>query len=182
MSYKSPFLIIFFFAFSYRFLYYLSCFLKICHYKKLYQQYLNGKYNSFSIYTAPIKKLFKQAEVKDAAIPVIEPVGFGYIQTSTTSVIENITVKRTDIISSFTRMLLQAQGTFRMHLLECFSPLYWIQLIFFFPLKACSYLGISEEKAISKLFQIIYWITAPLLLVFRSQLYQFIVQLLQQAQ
>lgn len=68
-----------------------------------------------------------------------------------------------------------------MNMMECISPLYWVQLVVFLPVKLCGYLGISETKAIPKLLQAVYWLLAPLLLIFRSQLYEFIVQLLQQA-
>lgn len=66
-----------------------------------------------------------------------------------------------------------------MSLLECFSPLYWIQLLFFLPSKLCEFLGISGDRIAIKILQIIYWILTPLILCFRSQLYDLIIQLLQ---
>lgn len=73
----------------------------------------------------------------------------------------------------------QAKGYFRMSLLECFSPLYWVQLAFFLPSKLCEILGISGDKLVIKIMQVAYWCLTPLILCFRTQLYEFIIQLLQ---
>lgn len=89
--------------------------------------------------------------------------------------------RREDVMALALGMFSKAKGTFRMNMMECISPLYWVQLVVFLPVKLCGYLGISETKAIPKLLQAVYWLSAPLLLIFRSQLYEFIVQLLQQA-
>ena len=68
-----------------------------------------------------------------------------------------------------------------MNILECLSPLYWVQLVAFLPSKLCEYFGVSEKKFAPKIFQLLYWVLTPLLLCFRTQLYDFIVQLLQKA-
>lgn len=68
-----------------------------------------------------------------------------------------------------------------MSMLECLSPLYWIQLLFFLPSKLCEFLGISGDKIAIKVLQIVYWVLTPLVLCFRSQLYSFVTQLLQNA-
>ena len=167
---------------SYRLLFCLSAIFRTIYYERLYNQYLAGKIDDFAVYTAPIKKLMKQAGVSDTLIPHVEYVGFNQIRRSNVSLLDNLHVKQENIVGYTHQMLSKAKGTFRMNLLECISPLYWLQLIFFLPVKLCGYLGYSENGAIPKLLQLIYWITTPLLLAFRSQLYQFIIQLFQQAQ
>ena len=79
------------------------------------------------------------------------------------------------MVNSFIR----AKGYFRMCLLECISPLYWVQLVVFLPGKMLGYAGISSDKMISKFLQIAYWLLTPLFLCFRTQIYDFIIQLLQ---
>lgn len=69
-----------------------------------------------------------------------------------------------------------AQG---MGVLECLSPLYWVQLIIFLPVKLCELSGISGDKLAVKIIQIIYWGLTPLFLCFRTEMYDFVIHLLQ---
>ena len=166
---------------GYRFLFCLSGFLRTLYYEKQYKDYIFGKRNDFAACTAPVKKLFKQAGLMDTTFTESVLAGYGQISTGRASVVENLNFRREDVMALALGMFSKAKGTFRMNMMECISPLYWVQLVVFLPVKLCGYLGISETKAIPKLLQAVYWLSAPLLLVFRSQLYEFIVQLLQQA-
>lgn len=167
---------------GYRFLFCLSGLLRTMYYERLYMDYLAGKHGEFASCTAPVKKLFKQAGVTDATVAHVEYVGFDKIRTGNARVTENLAVKREDVATHVLGMFAKAKGTFRMNLLECVSPLYWVQLILFLPVKLCGYLGVDETRAIPKLLQVLYWVSAPLLLIFRTQLYEAVLQLLQQAQ
>lgn len=166
----------------YRFLFCLSGFMRAVYYEQKYEQYIAGKLSEFASYTAPVKKLLKQAAVSDTTVADTEFIGYGQIRSFNASVMENLTAKRVDIIANVLAMLAKAKGTFRMKLLECFSPLYWVQLAVFLPAKLCTYLGISDTALISKILQVAYWLAMPLFLFFRAQLYDFIVQMVQQAQ
>lgn len=167
---------------AYRILFCLSGYIRAAYYERKYKKYISGKGEEFAIYTAPIRKLLKQAGIPDSTVTAVDSLGHGQFQAVQVSVVENLTVKRGDVIADALNMLSKIKGTFLMNLRECFSPLYWVQLVLFFPIKLCEYLGISGDKLVPKLIQILYWISAPLLLLFRTQLYEFIVQLFQQAQ
>lgn len=166
---------------GYRICFCLSGYIRVSYYENKYKQYITGKGDEFASHTAPIKKLLKQAGISDSTITAVDFLGYGHFQTAQASVVENLSVKRGDVIADALNMLAKAKGTFLMNLRECFSPLYWVQLVLFLPVKLCEYLGVSGDKLVPKLLQLLYWISAPLLLIFRSQLYEFVVQLLQQA-
>lgn len=167
---------------GYRFLFCLSGLLRTVYYERLYTDYLKGTRGEFASCTAPVKKLFKQAGVTDATVADVEYVGYNQIRTGTARVTENLAIKREDVAAHVMGMFAKAKGTFRMNLLECISPLYWVQLILFLPVKLCGYFGIDETKAVPKLLQALYWVLTPLILVFRAQLYEVVFQLLQQVQ
>lgn len=173
------FLIVFAAILSYRVAFCLSGYLRTIYYEKKYNAYLTGKGEIFTLYSAPVRKLFKQAKVSTPLIALCEPVGFGKIRTANVSVFDNMANKRQDTVGHMMNSFAQARGYFRMGLLECFSPLYWIQMIFFLPSKLCEFLGVSIDKLAIKVMQVAYWVLTPLILCFRTQLYEFIVQLLQ---
>ena len=141
---------------------------------------MTDKGEVFTLYTAPVKKLFKQAHIPAPMIPFSEPIGYRQVMTASASVFDNMANKRQDTVCHMMNSFIQAKGYFRMSLLECFSPLHWVQLLFFLPSKLCEYLGISSDKIAIKVFQLVYWVLTPLILCFRTQLYNFVLQLLQQ--
>ncbi len=55
-------------------------------------------------------------------------------------------------------------------ILESLNPLYWIDAIINLPKKALLYLGMSPESVFIKLFQIIWWITMPIFILYRDKL------------
>lgn len=167
---------------GYRILFCLSGYIRADYYERKYKKYITGKETDFASCTAPIKKLLKQAKIPDSTVTVVEPIGYGNYQSVQVSVLENLSVKRSDVMADALNMLAKVKGTFLMNLRECFSPLYWVQLVLFLPVKLCDYLGVSENHLIPKLLQVVYWVLVPLLLVLRNQLYNLIIQLIQQAE
>ena len=174
------FLTAFFAILAYRAVFCASGYARVVYYEKKYREYLTDKGEVFTLYTAPVKKLFKQAHISAPMIPFSEPVGYGQVMTASASVFDNMANKRQDTVCHMMNSFIQAKGFFRMSLLECFSPLHWVQLLFFLPSKLCEYLGISSDKIAIKVFQLVYWVLTPLILCFRTQLYNFVIQLLQQ--
>ena len=164
----------------YRIVFCLSGFLRTIYYEKKYKEYLSGNGKDFSFYSTAVKKLFHQASVQDIAVSFTERAGYGYFRNCETSLFLNLSNTREDVVDGMKKCFLEAKGTFLTRFLECFSPLYWIQVVVFFPRKICEFFEISEKSIASKILQMIYWIAAPLLLVFRNELYQFIVHLIQQ--
>lgn len=163
----------------YRIVFCVSGYIRTVYYEKKYKAYLAGDGEVFTLYAASVQKLFKQAEIPAPLLPLCEPVGYGKIRTANVSVFENMANKRQDTVYHMANSFIRAKGYFRMCLLECISPLYWVQLVVFLPGKMLGYVGISSDKMISKFLQIAYWLLTPLFLCFRTQIYDFIIQLLQ---
>ena len=174
------FFLVFFAVLGYRTVFCASGYVRTIYYEKKYMEYLTDKGEVFTLYAAPVKKLFKQAHIPAPMIPFSEPIGYRQIMTASASVFDNMANKRQDTVCHMRSSFIQAKGYFQMSLLECFSPLHWVQLLFFLPSKLCEYLGISSDKIAIKVFQLVYWALTPLILCFRTQLYNFIIQLLQQ--
>lgn len=172
------FLILFGIVLLYRFTFCLSGLLRTVFYEQKYKKYIKREINNFALYTTPANKLFKQAHVKDMAITRVESVG-GYLRAGDVSVFDNISVRRDEVIEAVLRSFSEAKGTFRMGLLECFSPLFWIHTVVFLPIKLCEFMGLSEKKVLSKILQVAYWFLTPIFIIFRDELYQLIVRLLQ---
>lgn len=175
------FLIAFCTILAYRTVFCISGYARAVYYEKKYNAYLTGKGGVFTLYAAPARKLFKQAKISTPIVPYCEPVGYGKVMTTRVYVFDNMANKRQDVVCHMMNSFTQAKGYFRMSMLECLSPLYWIQLLFFLPSKLCEFLGISGDKIAIKVLQIVYWVLTPLVLCFRSQLYGFVTQLLQNA-
>lgn len=165
----------------YRAVYCISGILRTIYYEKKYDKYLSGKGRDFSFYSTAVKKLFHQASVSDIAVSFTERAGYGYFRSCETSLFLNLSNTREDIVSGVKKCFSEAKGTFCTRLLECFSPLYWIQIVVFLPRKICEFFEIPDKCMSAKVLQLIYWIAAPLLLAFRNELYQFIIHLIQQA-
>lgn len=67
------FLIVFAAILSYRVAFCLSGYLRTIYYEKKYNAYLTGKWEIFTLYSAPVRKLFKQAKVSTPLIALCEP-------------------------------------------------------------------------------------------------------------
>lgn len=164
---------------EYRFAFCVSGLLRTNYYEKKYFRYLKGQESTFLLYVAPTQKLFRQAHVTDSKVPHCAPIGYGKVMTMTVSVFDNLANKRQDVAALVMTGFQEAKGYFRMGVLECLSPLYWVQLIIFLPVKLCELSGISGDKLAVKIIQIIYWGLTPLFLCFRTEMYDFVIHLLQ---
>jgi len=122
-----------------------------------YAQYVKEPDWEFVEHKHQILNLLERAGVSDATVPLVEPVGFGYIRTGDVSVQENITVRRKDVVDSFIDMLHQAIGVYRSRMLETFNPLYWIEFIIHLPKQTLRYLGAAPESVVIKIAQLLYW-------------------------
>lgn len=124
----------------------------------------------------------KYAGVKDKYIPIVQPVGYGKLASSTVSVLTNISINRQDIASNAMDCLLEAKGNYWSRFINSFNPFYWLRLIIFIPKYIFSYLGLKEESALIKIFQLIYWLLAviftSLLSVFPEEIKNFIFSIL----
>lgn len=147
--------------------------------KSLYMDSLKESGKSFEEYIPRAKKLFKDARLDKTMIPVMEPVGFGKVVSMNAQLTENLNIKRVNIVANTIPLFDEMIGVFKMRLRESFSVRYWIETILFLPQKAISYIGF-EENILSRVVQIVYWILVPLLIAFRSNVYEYISKLFSQ--
>lgn len=152
--------------------------------KRLREKYKDSFKNDgkpFEEYIPKTRKMFIDIGAGNTAIPVAQPLGYHQIATTNAEIIKNLDSRRSDIVDTIMVLFDEAVGTYRMRMVESISPSYWIETLLFLPSRALKYLGCEPDKLISKLFQLIYWIAVPLFIAFRSELYQHLLLLLQQA-
>lgn len=151
-------------------------------YKAKYLDYVSQQNFNFSVYAPSIRKLFKCAGIIEALIPICEPIGWGKLFTGNASLFDNMGYLREDVPPRMINAFAKAEGTFRMRIMECFSPLYWIECILFLPKKLVGYLGFKEDGIAAKLLQVIYWIATPVFIAVRTSIYGYITDLLRNIQ
>jgi hypothetical protein len=113
-----------------------------------------------------IVRLFKNAGIQDQTLPSIDPIGFGYVQTSHPTVFNNLTFKRNDFVNATIGMFYESIGVYRYRMLETINPLYWIESIIFLPKTLLNYLGVSPESVVIKIVQLFYWVISAFILFF----------------
>ncbi|WP_432353895.1 hypothetical protein [Anaerotruncus rubiinfantis] len=143
-------------------------------YRKIYHDYLSGKGGDIVEHVPSIEKLMSKANVEDKSIPAAQPIGYMQVATYTASVITNISSLRADIACGVDNILLKTIGTFKMRLLESFSPVYWLDTIIFLPREIFKYFGADSNSIGGKVLQLLWWILAPIAIIFRENLIQFI--------
>lgn len=176
-----PLLIVFISCFAYKLLANVSNFLRTRHYKELYLQSLT-KNSSVDIleYKSAILQLFRTAGVEDSLISYANPTGYGMLATGTASAFQNIASNRQDVVVAIYRGFSEAHGTFKRRIFETFSPLYWVNCVVFLPKSLFCYLGIKSDSIFIKIFQLLYWLAAPALILIRQDVYQHIASLIGQ--
>ena len=171
-------LLLFVCVFAYRLAVNISALIRLNYYDKAYTMYLSHPEKNFGEYTAAITALFKMAGLKDRQIPFVKPMGYGQLLQGHTLLFSNMANRREDVVSNMIQCFSEAKGTFKHRIAESFSPLFWINCLLFLPRTVLEYLGVSGESLVVKLFQLFYWIVTPFLLVFRENIYQYILSLI----
>jgi len=130
--------------------------------KKYYEQYLSWlavKRTSKLVESrAQVVRLLKDAGVADNYVGFAQPLGLMQVQTGNASVFDNFPSAQEDMATLANTMLLQAVGTYRTRMFETFDPLRWIEWAINLPRYALEYLGVSPDRAVIKLAQILWWI------------------------
>lgn len=165
-------------AVAYKAAYNWKLYLKTKHYQKSYVDYLNPCSELYLESELEIVPLFKAARLADVSFAVSEQLGNNLVSAVTVNHFANLSRKDPIIIRRTHQCFAQALHTFRQRSLEAFSPLYWMNTILYLPKNIFKYLGLSTNTLAAKLFQLIYWIMTPLLLLLRDNLHQFVLTLL----
>ena len=140
----------------------LSRYLACNRYHKIYDAYLKKPDWKIEEIQPQIAKLFKEAGIEDSNVPYVEPVGYNQIIRTTVSALENISVRRQDVVQNITAMFHRTKGIYRSRMLDAINPLYWLMFIIFLPKNILQYVGASPESAIVKIAQIVYWLFATI--------------------
>lgn len=167
-------LIVFACLLAYKLLLNISALIRLYIYRRKYQKFLEKQNFDFSVHTASLVHLFKQASIKEYAVPYAQPAGAGYVSTGRASIYDNLSSLREDVVTSVIHSFLVAKGTFTHRIFETLSPLYWINCVIFLPRRIYEYLGIDADKLSCRVIQLLYWVLTPLLLTFRDHIYQYI--------
>ena len=110
-----------------------------------------------------IVNYIKNAGVKDKFIPVVQPLGYGQLASSSVSVLDNISNSRQDIAQLAIQSLQEAKGNYWSRFINSFNPFYWLKIILFIPKYLFSYLGLKDDNIIIKIFQLVYWLTGAII-------------------
>ena len=111
---------------------------------------------------AQVIALLKDAGVKDSYVGTVQPMGYGYVGTGNTLVMDNFPNARQDVANLTNAMFLQAVGTYRSRMIDTFNPLRWIEWAIFLPRNTLLYLGVSADGVVIKLAQVVWWIVAAI--------------------
>lgn len=137
----------------------LSKYIRTKKYHDLYVEWLVVERSTKAVeMKAQVVGLLRDAGVSDSYVGTAQPMGYGYIATGNTSVMDNFPNARDDIATLTNAMFLQALGTYRSRMIDTFNPLRWIEWLIHLPRYMLRYLGVSADGAITKLAQIIWWI------------------------
>ncbi len=137
--------------------------------KHFFNLYLNnGKDKDWNLiqHQDEIVELFKKADIEDAFVPYVEPVGYGYVTNTKTSVFLNLPSDREDITLIVLTMFQRVIGVFSKRAKETFSLLFWIDFILNLPKKTLKYIGVPAENVLVKISQVLYWIFATIISFF----------------
>lgn len=148
--------------------------------KYFFKRYESWLFNNRDIellsYKTSIIKLFEKAGIEDCYLPHVAPMGYGKLASYNASVMNSFPNALEDFAMATCKLFQDAIGVYRTRIFETFSPIYWIDLVIFLPKTLFTYLGLNGESVIIKLFQCIWWIVTPLLLIFRDKFIEYLMQ------
>lgn len=148
---------------------YLMC--KYCE-KKFLLSYVKDTHINISEYVPLIRNLFKTAGIDERFVSESVPLGYGYFSTQKLAILDNICTQRAEIAWMVNELFSQAKGTFKMRLLNCFNPFYWIECLIYLPRNIFSYLGLDSSKLFVKVIQVIWWFVTPAFILWRTKIYE----------
>ncbi len=121
-----------------------------------------------------ILKLFKDAGVEDSLFPVTQRAGFGLVNSFEASTFKVYPSNLEIFAGAQLQMFDYSIGVYKKRIFECFSPLYWFELIIFLPKTIFEYLGLNTESIFVKFLNLIYWIVGLLFGIFKENIFTFL--------
>lgn len=142
----------------------INSYYKLYRINKIYNMYTQWLSNDDSPYIICRYKveLEELASVtKPKIIHYIHPLDQTYISKGYASAIDQFPTKRQDFSSAIIQIIEESIGYYRYQISQSINPIYWIELIIWFPKKFINFLGLNNEikhiKTISVISQIFYW-------------------------
>lgn len=111
-----------------------------------------------------IKKVVLNTGLPNQTKSFMEPLGLGYTQKQSMSVLSNLTYLNTEILKGGRQLLNSAKGHYKNQSIKCFNPLFWIEFVIFLPREIFNYFSIDKNikfgSTLINIFQLIYWIVS----------------------
>lgn len=157
---------------------------QIQHYEKEFSAFLCDKPSKIDEHKLQTIDLFKKAGIKDTYMPVSQPIGFGKVANFNISIFDNFPMSKRTVAEPALLMFKNAIGVYKSRMLESINPLYWIELIVFFPKNILRYIGLDLESSASKLWNVfltfIWWILCTVVTIFLPEIKDSIIKFLAQ--
>jgi len=168
-------LFLFGFLFLFKLINNLIEYIRCKHYLNKYYDFMSKEITwEFEELVPQIKELFKNAGIQDASFPHAQLAGCNQVFTGAASVLSNITHPRIEIRFSVIQMFHRAIGVYRSRILDTINPLYWIRLIVYLPKRLLSYVGVSPDRILVKVSQVVYWGLTFIYVIFETEINQFL--------
>lgn len=165
-----------------KFLLNLQNYFKIKKFRRYYEEFLEGNRDDMPSYKQEVCFLLKKAQIPDAQIPVVEPIGYRHVLSAKISIQSMFPTTRTDFAAETLNMLAAAEGVFFKNMIDSFNPLYWIELLIFLPKNLLAYIGLNPETTAFRLCNVlltfIWWVFVAVLTFFKPQLQKFFIELM----
>ena len=147
-------------------------------------KWLSGTKPTFPTRKHETISLFKRAGVQNLSTPISQPIGCNQVASFNVDVFTNFPSTNSYIYNGAIRMFYE--GVYRQRMFDSLNPVYWIELIIYAPEKLLTYLGFDETKILFKtcniLLTFIWWSIMSIIIFFRPQLQQLIVETLGELQ
>lgn len=121
-------------------------------------QHLDGWY--VKEHQQDIRKLLLLAGIRARKVMVNEPIGWGQLITGTFEHLDNITLRRADMMTEIHADLREAVSVFWRKIFQSFNPFFWLEFVIFLPKHVLGYLGLSPDGGIVRLSQALWWLIA----------------------
>lgn len=104
-----------------------------------------------------VKTLVERAGKGGRRVPVSQPVGFGQVANFNADPFSAFPNRIENVAHVTYQTLKSCIGIYRSRMWKSLNPLYWIGMIVLLPKHILSYLGVTGEKFIVKLMNLLWW-------------------------
>ena len=128
----------------------------------------------FTEFQQELISLFKDANLQDKVITYAENAGYGMLVPQSISCFCNAHFINPEVCAFISSSFSRARGVFRRRIFNAVNPLMWIHTIVFLPRAVLTYLKVAPEKVLVRILQVVWWLVAPVVVVFRNEILKFI--------